>query len=153
MLLLSVEAADNDKSLKKQMAISSINQKDDESIRGQVIRKKRIFLSKVLLDYKQKKCPQNILVYVKLGTISTIKGNLAIYTNCFILGQIVTAQKSPKDIYAYKCKQNEVKMVVPLYSFHTGDFLGLEMRLSHIVLRGDAEEGFFQNECFPPYLH
>lgn len=34
MLLLSVEAADNDKSLKKQMAISSINQKDDESIRG-----------------------------------------------------------------------------------------------------------------------
>lgn len=41
---------------------------------------------------------ENILIYINKGTISTIKGDLAIYTDCFILEQIFSTQNSSNDI-------------------------------------------------------
>ena len=73
-------------------------------------------------------------------TISTIKSDLAIY---FILGQVIPALNSPKDIDSYQCKQNETKIIVPLYDVSTGKFLGLDLQLGYIVLRGDPDELFF----------
>ena len=98
--------------------------------------KKNEFFSDQKSDFtiSKENLPENTLVYVNQGTISTIKSNLEIYTDCFISGQIVPVQNSPKDIFTYKCKQNEFKMIVLLYNLHTGDFLGLEMRLAYIVL-------------------
>ena len=78
------------------------------------------------------------------GTVSIVKHDLAIYIiNFFILGQSIPAQNSPKDIRAYKCQQNETKLVVLLYNMHTGKFLGLDLRLPYTVLRGYPDEVFF----------
>ena len=68
------------------------------------------------------------------GTISTMKSDLAIYTNCFILVQVIPALNSPKDIDYYQCKQNETKIIVPLYDVSTGKFLSLHLQLGYIVL-------------------
>ena len=67
--------------------------------------------------------PENTLVYVNQGTISTVKNDLTIYINCFILGQIILARSSPKGVESYKCKQNKIKLIVPLYDLSTGNFL------------------------------
>ena len=91
----------------------------------------------------KKNFPENTLVYVNQGTISTIKNDLAIYTNCFILGQVIPALDSPKDIDSYQWKQNETKIIVPLYDVSTGKILGLDFQLGYIVLRGDPDEVFF----------
>ena len=91
----------------------------------------------------QTKFPENTLVYLNQGTISMIKNELVIYVNCFILGQIIPALNSPPDIDSYQCKQNEVKIAIPMYDLSNGKFLGLDMHFGYIVLRGDPDEIFF----------
>ena len=82
-------------------------------------------------------------MYLNNGTISTMKNELAIFVNCFVLGQIIPALNSPTDIESYQCKSNEVKIVQSLYGLSNGKFLGLEKRLGYVILRGDPEEVFF----------
>ena len=79
--------------------------------------------------------PENTLVYVNQGTISTVKNDLAIYINFFILGQVIPAQSSPKGIESYKCKQNKTHR--PIVWSVNWKFLGLDLRLAYIVSRGD----------------
>ena len=83
---------------------------------------------------------EKFLIYINQGTISNIRGDLAIYTDCFILGQLIPAQNSPKDIHANQNNHNEVKMVILLYNLETGDFLGLTTTLAYLVLEGDVEK-------------
>ena len=82
-------------------------------------------------------------MYLKNGTVSTIKNELAIYVNSFIFVEIIPALNSPTDVESYQCKPNKVKMVQPLYNLSNGKFLCLKKRLGYVILRGDAEEVFF----------
>ena len=69
--------------------------------------------------------PENILVYINQGTISTVKGDLAIYLVNVVLGQILPMINCPPDIDNYVWGENEVKMFVPMYNTKTGEFKGI----------------------------
>ena len=107
---------------------------------------KTVFFSDQQADFNmsKKNFPENTLVY-EPRYLSTIKSDLAIYTNFFILGQVILALNSPKGIDSYQRKQNETKIIVLLYNVSTG-FLGLDLQLGYIVLRGDSDEIFFSYE-------
>ena len=93
-------------------------------------------------NISKKNFPENTLIYINQETISNICGDLVIYTDSFILGQLIPAQTPLRDIHANQCNHNEVKMVTPIYNLQTGNFLGLNTTLA-FVLRGDVGEVFF----------
>ena len=83
-----------------------------------------------------------MLFYVKQGTISTVKGDLAIYLVNVVLGQVLPMINWPSDIDNYVCGENEVKMFVPMYNTETGEFKGIQKLLGYIMVRGDKDECF-----------
>ena len=87
--------------------------------------------------------PENCLLYVNQGFLSTVKsGELALYLHNFVIGQIIVAANQPKDISAYICSKNEVKLLTCVYDLESGDFRGIREQIAFIVLRGDADEIF-----------
>ena len=88
--------------------------------------------------------PENTLYYVNQAFISTVKnGELAMYVQNFILGQLIFAANQPKNIDEHKCEPNEVKLLSCVYDLESGDFKGVRLMLAYIVLRGDEDEIFF----------
>ena len=88
--------------------------------------------------------PENTLIYVNNGTMSSVKGgDHAIYLDCTKLGQLVCAKNLPEDFKNYECKQDEVKpFVVSNYNVNTSDFLGVQNWLVYIMVRDDEHETF-----------
>ena len=84
-------------------------------------------------------------MYANQGTISTIKGDYALYLDYVTLGQLIPARNSPENITKYESGYNEVKLFVSLYNLENGDFLGLDERLAYIMVTGDKDEIFFFN--------
>ena len=70
-----------------------------------------------------------MLIYVYQGYVETIKGNLAIYLDYFITGQIMQAAKVPQNIESHECVHNEVKIAVPIYDLSTGVFRRLKKNI------------------------
>ena len=88
--------------------------------------------------------PENTLFYVNQTFISTVKnGEIAMYIQNFILGQLISAANQPKNIDEYICEPNEVKLLSCVYDLETGEFKGIRTMLAYIVLRGDEDEIFF----------
>ena len=88
--------------------------------------------------------PENTLYYVNQSLLSTVKnGEIAMYNQNFILGQLIVAANQPTDITNYVCKDNEVKLFCCIYDLTTGQFQGIREQLAYIALRGDKEEIFF----------
>ena len=96
------------------------------------------------LNLEKKNIPENCLLYVNEPYLSPIKnGDIAIYHDNFMLGQLTLYANQPPDIDNYFCKQNEVKLNTCIYDLTTDDFQGLKTELAFIVLRGDKNEIFF----------
>ena len=95
----------------------------------------------ILLDFtiSKKNFWENILEYINQETIFQIRRDLATSTDFCILGQLLPAQNTPKNIHTYQ-SNHDVELIVPLYNLTTGDFQGLSTTLAYIVLRGDADE-------------
>ena len=74
--------------------------------------------------------------------MTMVKGNLAIYNQYFILGQIILAQILPSDLENFKFKQNEVKLQLTLFDLTIGDFKGLKKTLGYAMLKGDDDDTF-----------
>ena len=88
--------------------------------------------------------PENCLFYVNQKFLSTVKnGDIAMYVQNFIIGQLIFAANQPKDISEYTCLPNEVKLLSCVYDLESGDFKGVRQQLAYIVLRGDEQEIFF----------
>ena len=88
--------------------------------------------------------PENILVYVNQGSVSTVKGGHAIYLEFVIIGQLMPiANPDPKiDLEKHEFKDHEALLFVPVYNTVTGMYSGLNKKLAHITLRGDVNERF-----------
>ena len=87
--------------------------------------------------------PENSLIYVNNGIISTVKGgDYAIYLDYIVLGQLIPAKNLPEDFENYECEQVEVKLFDPNYNVKTGVFLGVQNWLAYIMVRGDEHETF-----------
>ena len=87
--------------------------------------------------------PENMFCYANQGTLSTVKGNFAIYLDYVILGRLILTENNPENIDKCECKQNEVKLFSPLCDVNTEEFLGLDTRLAIIMVRGNLDETFF----------
>ena len=126
MLYMSKEMTNKDNNLKMQMYLTS-DSDDSKGIekiwaKDGLFREQRSDLTLLKADFQE-----NLLVYVKQGTVSTVNGgDQAIYLVNIVLGQVIPLANSPPDIEDYICQENEVKMLVPLYDVNTGDFKGVE---------------------------
>ena len=84
---------------------------------------------------------ENLLVYINQASISPLKNNEeAIYVVNVVLAQLLPLVNCPPDIENYVCKENEVKLLCPLYDIETACFSGLEKRLAAISVRDDEDE-------------
>ena len=70
-------------------------------------------------------------------------GDYTFYLSYIVLGQIVPARNSPKNIENYVYQENEVKLYMPVYNTETGHFKGVRNWLAFIMVRGDKDETFF----------
>ena len=142
MLLLSKEMTDKDKSMKTQLMLKSEPQ---NKLSGEQIWKKNGFFKDVRaqLSLEKVNIPENCLIYINQGFLSTVKnGEIAMYLDNFIIGQLIIAANQPKDIESYVCSPNEVKLLSPVYEIETGQFKGIRKQMAFIVLRGDSDETF-----------
>ena len=95
------------------------------------------------LNLEKKYIPENCLLYINQSDILTVKnGDLAMYHDNFIIGQIIVAANQPSQIDQYICKGNEVKLFTCLYDIQTSEFLGLKSEIVFVVLIGDEREVF-----------
>ena len=141
MLLLSKEMTDKDKSMKTQL----LYKPKEDKLSGEKIWKKYGFFKdvKAQLNLEKVNIPENCLLYVNQGFLSTVKsGEIAMYLHNFVIGQLIIAANQPKDIANYICLKNEVKLLSCVYDIETGQFKGIREQVAFIVLRGDANETF-----------
>ena len=145
MMVLSKEMTDKDRSMKTQLLIRSSSDGDDK-LSGEKVWKNNGFFKDVKpeLNLEKVNMPENTLYYVNQSFLSTVKsGDIAMYNQNFILGQLIVAANQPKDINTYNCNENEVKLHCCIYDLTTGEFRGVREQLAYIVLRGDKNEIYF----------
>ena len=141
--MLTKEATDKDRSLKTQLTISL--KSCEEKISGERVWRNEEFFkdTKPELNLEKKYILKSSLLYINQSYISTVKnGDLAMYHQNFIIGQLIVAANQPPKIDQYVCKDNEVKLYTCIYNLQTGEFLGLRCEVAFIVLRGDERELF-----------
>ena len=144
-MVLSKEMTDKDRSMKTQLLIRSSSDGDDK-LSGEKVWKNNGFFKDVKpeLNLEKVNMPENALYYVNQSFLSTVKsGDIAMYNQNFILGQLIVAANQPKDITTYNCNENEVKLHCCIYHLTTREFRGVREQLAYIVLRGDKNEIFF----------
>ena len=144
-MYLSKEATNKDQSLKMRLLLSS---DDKPSLDTELIWQWNGYFGGQKGEFTLNKLnfPENTLIYANQGSISTLKcGEHAIYFDYVILGQLIYAKTMSEDFENYVCKENEVKLCVPLYNIETGEFKGLQKWLAYIMVRGDEDEMFLSN--------
>ena len=142
MMLLSKEMTDKDRSMKTQLLIKS----EDEKLSGERVWKENGFFKDIRpeLNLEKVNMPENTIYYVNQAFLSTvINGEIAMYVQNFIIGQLIFAANQPNDISEYVCLPNEVKLLSCVYDLESGEFKGVRLQLAYIVLRGDEHEIFF----------
>ena len=127
MLFLSKETSTKDANLKSQMMISMNEDKVEKS--SERIWKENGFFKDQRTDLTIGKpnFPENTLVYVNNGSITTVKGGHAMYLEFVIIGPILPMGNLPPniDFDKYDYKENEVLIFTPLYNTENGLYRGL----------------------------
>ena len=128
--------------MKTQLLIKS----EDEKLSGERVWKENGFFKDIRpeLNLEKVNMPENTIYYVNQAFLSTVKnGEIAMYVQNFIIGQLIFAANQPNDISEYVCLPNEVKLLSCVYDLESGEFKGVRLQLAYIVLRGDEHEIFF----------
>ena len=143
MFFLSIEATSKYQQLKTQMLIS-LN--DDEFKKTETVWKGNGFFNEQWNDLAIAKpnFPENTMVYVNQGSISTVNGGHAIYLEFVIIGQLMPiANPDPKlDLEKHEFKDHDALLFIPVYNTVTGMYSGLTKKLAHITLRGTSMKDF-----------
>ena len=94
MMHLSREATSKDKSLKTQLLLST---GDEKKLDTEKIWNTAGFFEDQTADFTINKAnfPEYTLVYAKQGNVTPVKGDLAVYLDYVILGQLIPAGNSP----------------------------------------------------------
>ena len=119
---------------------------EDEKLSGERVWKENGFFKDIRpeLNLEKVNMPENTIYYVNQAFLSTVKnGEIAMYVQNFIIGQLIFAANQPNDISEYVCLPNEVKLLSCVYDLESGEFKGVRLQLAYIVLRGDEHEIFF----------
>ena len=131
MMLLSKEMTDKDRSMKTQLLIRSND--GDDKLSGEKVWNENGFFKDIRseLNLEKVNMPENSLFYVNQAFISTVKnGDIAMYVQNFIIGQLIFAANQPKDISQHECLPNEVKLLSCVYDLETGEFKGVRLLLA-----------------------
>ena len=129
--MLTKELNKKDRNLKSQFLITSNN---EDKVPRECILLENGFYKDVKSDFT--------LIYINKAQL-TFKQNPIIYSNYFIIVQIIPLLNPPQDLENYLCKESEVKIYLPLHDTSNGSFKGIKQTLAHIVLRDNKEETFF----------
>ena len=111
MTLFSKEMTDKDRSMKTQLLIRISD--GDDKLSGEKVWKNNGFFKDIMpeLNLEKLNMTENTLYYINQSFLSTVKsGDIAMYNQNFILGQLIAAANQPKDIATYEC--NEMKLIV-----------------------------------------
>ena len=103
MLTLTKEATDKDRSMKTQLTISS--KSCEEKISGERVWRNEGFFKDTKPELNlEKKYSGEFLFYINRSYISTVKnGDLAMYHDNFIIGQLIVVANQPAEIDQYVC--------------------------------------------------
>ena len=91
--------------------------------------------------------PENTLFYINQSYLTVKKNKKIFYCDYFIIGQIVESSNLPLGVSSYTLKENEVKMVRPLFNPKTSEFKGLYETVGYLVVRGSPEKVFLNSGC------
>ena len=107
VMYLSKEATSQDSSLKTQLLLSTGDKKNWD----RKIWNKTSFFGDQSTDLTINKLnfPENTLVYINQGSVTPLKGKLAIYLEYLLVRQLIPAMNNPENIEEYECLPNEVK--------------------------------------------
>ena len=144
-MLLSKELTDKDRSMKTQLLIRSPQANEDEKLSGEKVWKENGFFQDIRpeLTLEKVNMAENTLYYINQAFLSTVKnGDIAMYVQNFIIGQLIFAANQPKDISEYGCLPNEVKLLSCVYDLESGEFKGVRLQLAYTILREDDQEIF-----------
>ena len=144
MMVLSKEMTNKDRSMKTQLLIRSTFD-GGHRLSGEKVWKSNGFFKDIKpeLNLEKVNMLENTLYYVNQPFLLTVEsGDIAMYNQNFILGQLIVAANQPKDIATYVCNKNEVKLHCCIYDLDNGEFKGVRELLVYIMLRGDKDEIF-----------
>ena len=105
----SKEMTDKDRSMKTQLLNRSSD--SDDKLSGEKVWKNNVFFKDIKpeLNLEKLNMTENTLYYINQSFLSTVKsGDIAMYNQNFILGQLIAVANQPKDIATYEC--NEMKL-------------------------------------------
>ena len=142
-MLLSKEINEKDRQLKSQLMIatSEAGKKSAETIWQE-----NGYFGNFMSDFNihKRDFPENALVYVNQAYLSTKDGEIIIYCQYVILGQIIALRNPPPDS-GREIAENDhlVKLYVPRYGNSNGNFLHVKESVGYIMVRGDQDETFW----------
>ena len=99
--------------MKTQLLIRS-SASDDEKLSGEKVWKSNGFFKDIRpeLNLEKVNIPENCLFYINQSFLSTVKnGDIAMYNQNFIIGQMIFAANQPEETETYQCLPNEVKLL------------------------------------------
>ena len=102
-MVLSKEMTDKDRSMKTQLLIR-LSYDGDDKLSGEKVWKNNGFFKDIKpeLNLEKVNMPENALYYINQSFFSTVtSGDIAMYNQNFILGQLIVATNQPKDIATY----------------------------------------------------
>ena len=143
MMLLTKEVNENDRQLKSQLLLAT---SEAEKKATECIWKENVFFGNISSDFNiyKKDILEKALCYVNQAYLSTKDGEIIIYCQYVILGQVIPLRNPPEELDEYISREDHlVKMYVPLYDNNDGRFLGVKETAGYVMLRGDSDETFW----------
>ena len=144
MMLLSKEINEKDRQLKSQRLVAATS--DEEKNSSERTWMEIVFFRNISSDINihKKYFPENALCYINQAYLSTKDGEIIIYYQYVILGQVVPLRNPPEALDEYiSTGDHLVKMYVPMYDNKDGKFLGVKETAGYVILRGDWDETFW----------
>ena len=143
MMLLTKEVNENDRQLKSQLLLAT---SEAEKKATECIWKENSFFGNISSDFNiyKKDFLEKALCYVNQAYLSTKDGEIIIYCQYVILGQVIPLRNPPEELDEYISSEDHlVKMYVPLYDNNDRRFLGVKETADYVMLRGDSNETFW----------
>ena len=140
---LSKEISERDHAIRSKLVVANI----DGEKSSKAIWEKDGFFGTINPDLSihKKDFPENALVYINQAYLTVKDGEVMIYCDYVILGQLIALKNSPEDLdEAIKNDKTNTltKMFVPIYDTTTGQFFGVKETLGYIMARNELEESF-----------
>ena len=141
---LSKEISEGDCAIRSKVVVANI---DGEKKSSETVWEKDSFFGTINPDLSihKKDFPENALVYINQAYLTVKDGEVMIYCDYVIIGQLIALKNPPEglDEAVKNDKTNTLtKLFVSIYDNTTGQFLSVKETLGYIMVRNDPEKSF-----------